>query len=106
MREELMELKEQVRLTQMKISEVESRITTMERLKNALLSAEGKELRDACARVFEHLGWHCAPSESNTEELLLGDTECATGIAKIVRTTSQVRRSDLAQLAESIITYW
>jgi hypothetical protein len=106
LREELLELNEQVRLTQVKITEVESRITNMEWLKNALLSADGRELHDACSRVFEHLGWTCNPSATNTDELLLRDGEWTAGIAKIVRTTSQVKRSDLAQLAESIITYW
>jgi hypothetical protein len=106
LREELLELNEQVRLTQVKITEVESRITNMEWLKNALLSAEDRELHDACSRVFEHLGWNCHKSTTNNDELLLSDGQWTAGIAKIVRTTSQVKRSDLAQLAESIITYW
>lgn len=106
LREQLLELNEQVRLTQMKISEVEGRIQTMEWLKNALLSSEGEDLMRACTRVFEHLGWTVNPADANKNELYLVEAGKAVAIARVVRTATQVKRSDLAQLAESVITYW
>ncbi len=106
LREQLFELNEQVRLTQMKISEVEGRIETMEWLKNALLSGEGEELMKACTKVLEHLGWTIRPADVNDNELYLMDNGSTAAIARIVRTTTQVKRADLAQLAESIITFW
>lgn len=106
LREQLLELNEQVRLTQMKISEVEGRIQTMEWLKNALLSSEGDDLMRACTRVFEHLGWTVSPADANKNELYLMESGKAVAIARIVRTATQVKRYDLAQLAESVITYW
>jgi len=106
LRDELMALNEQVRLTQEKIGEVEGRIRSMEWLKNNLLSAEGDELFRACTKVFEHLGWSVQPSTTNKSELRLIHNDWTEAIARVVRTTSQVKRSDLAQLAESVITYW
>ncbi|MBI4534561.1 MAG: hypothetical protein HY711_11510 [Candidatus Melainabacteria bacterium] len=106
LRKQLVELNEEVRLTQAKIVKVEEQISTMEWLKNSLLSAEDDELMNACTKVFEHLGWTVMPSESHKEELWLKDSNTTVAIARIIRSTAQVNRSDLAQLAESVITYW
>jgi len=106
LREQLLELNEQVRLTQVKIGEVEGRIETMEWLKNALLSLEGEDLMRACTKVFGTLGWQVKPSSGNSTEMWLADGDYTAAIARVVRTTTQVKRSDLAQLCESVITYW
>jgi len=106
LRTELKSLNEQIQSTQLKITDVEGRISSMEWLKNALLSLEDDELYRACAKVFERLGWGVKPADGNPQEAWLQDGEWTVGIARIVRTTSQAKRADLAQLAESIITYW
>lgn len=106
LKNDLGNLNEQVRQTQTKIQEIQKRITTLEWMKNALLALEGEDLHKACAQVLERLGWASKPAEANKEELWLQDGEWTVGIVRIVRTTSQVKRADLAQLAESVITFW
>ena len=106
LREKLFALNEQIRLTQTNIGEVEGRIKSMEELKNSLLSADEDDLLVACTKVFEKIGWAVKPADANKSELWLTDGPPTAAIARVVRTASQVKRADLAQLAESVITYW
>jgi hypothetical protein len=99
-------LADQIRQTQGKISALETRIAVLDGIKNSLLAADGDDLVDACAKVFKRLSWNTENSQGNKEELWLGDGKKANLIARIVRSNSQPKNVDLAQLAQSIITYW
>jgi hypothetical protein len=75
-------------------------------LKNALLAADGEDLKNACSRVFKRLGWTSKQSEADSRELLLSGDETTEVIARIVRSSSSAPRPDVAQLAQSVLTYW
>lgn len=89
-----------------KIVVIDNKIAQMDNIKNALLASEDEALLAACARVFARLGWIARNSDKNKEELLLESPDQTLLIARIVRTPSQAKRTDIAQLAESIINFW
>ncbi|HEY9712330.1 MAG TPA: hypothetical protein V6C72_02605, partial [Chroococcales cyanobacterium] len=97
-------LQDSIRQTQAKIAALDSKISLLDGLKNALLSAEGDELTNACARVFKRLGWQSKPTD-NVEELLLS-TDKPDIMARVTRSTSQAKRSDLVELSASIVNHW
>ncbi len=106
MRDELAQLNETIRSTQQKIEKVQVRIRSMEGLKNALLTADGDELYQSCTKVFEQLGWKVKAAPSYKGEFWLMDGESTAAIVRIIRSASRPKNADLAQLAESIISYW
>jgi len=96
----------QIRQAQEAIAGLDSRITKLEYVKNALLGAEGPSLMDACAQVFSSLGWQVKLSELNENELWLAHANQTQIITRVVKSTAQAKRTELAQLGESVITYW
>lgn len=106
LRDELAELNETIRQTQQKIEKAEGKIRSMESLKNALLTADGDELYQACSRVFEQLGWKVEPSPSLKGEFYLLEGDSTAAIVRVLRTASKPKNADVAALAESIISYW
>jgi hypothetical protein len=106
LRKERDSLAETIRLTQSRISAIDNKLAMLDGLKNALLAADGEELKTACSRVFKKLGWHSKQSDAEAKELLLvgeGHTEV---IARVVRSHGTAPRPDIAQLAQSVLTYW
>jgi hypothetical protein len=99
-------LTEAIQQAQAEISQLDAKINQLENLKVALLGAEGDELMAACMRVFMKLGWTPKISEKDKEELSLSGGDKPQVIARIVRSASQAKRADIAQLAESVITFW
>jgi hypothetical protein len=99
-------VEEQIRLAVVKAKELEDRIDRMEDLKNSLLSAEGDALAEACSKVFERLGWQVKPAIGSENELWLIDEEKTQAIIRLNHSTGQPNRSEMAALAESVITYW
>lgn len=97
-------LAETIRQTQAKITSIENKVAQLEGLKNALLASDGEELLSACSRVFKRLGW--TPKNSDVANEILLSTEKPEVIARVVRTNSQPKSSDVAQLAQSVITFW
>jgi hypothetical protein len=106
LRNSLDEVNEEIRLAQIKARELEDRIERMEDLKNALLSAEGDHLTEAVSRVFERLGWTVKPALRSSDEVWLVDDDKTQAIVRLIYSTSQPNRAELAALAESVITYW
>jgi hypothetical protein len=106
MRDELKDLNDAIRLTQEKIEKVEGRIRSMEGLKNSLLAADGDDLYSACSKVFEQLGWKVKAAPGAKDEFWLMEGDSTTSIVRIIRTPSRPKSADVAQLAESIISYW
>lgn len=106
LRDELAQLNKQLEDTQFKIGNVEGRIANMEELRNSLLWGEPQQLKEACAKVLERLGWQMMPAEDNPDELWLGEENNTAAVAQIVRSETDARRSDVARLAESLISFW
>lgn len=97
---------EQLRQMQLKLSTVDNRIAAVEGIKVALLAAEGEELLSTCNRVLNRIGWNSKPSTNNKEELVLSSVDNAEAIVRIVRSPAMASRSEVALLAESVISYW
>lgn len=106
LRQQLFDLNEEIRLSKLKAQDLERRIETMEDLKNALLSSQGEHLTAACTRVFERLGWTVKPAFGSSDELWLVDGGTTQAIVRLNYAPAQPNRSELAALAESVITYW
>lgn len=106
LRQELVDVNEDVRVAQMKAQELGIRIQTMDDLKNSLLSASGEHLMSAATRVFERLGWQVKTAMGATDELWLMEGEKTQAIVRLIFCPAQPNRAELAGLAESVITYW
>lgn len=105
LRREKSALVDSIKQAQEKISSIDTKISQLDGLKNALLASEGDELTKAAALVFKRLGWNAGPNSSVSNELLLS-ADRPEAIVKVLRTNSQPKSSDIAQLAQSVITFW
>lgn len=103
---ELTDLNEQVRRARQKINDIEDRIRNLGDVKDALLSLSGSRLTQACCKVFDALGWSPKISETSSGEIWLHDGDKMQAIVRVVFSLAQPNRSELAELAESVITYW
>ena len=106
LRQEHTDLNEEIRLANIKAQHLAMRIEQMEDLKNSLLSASGEHLMTAVSKVFERLGWLVKPALGNADELWLVEDDKTQAIVRLNYSTEQPNRSELASLAESVITYW
>ncbi|HEY9677454.1 MAG TPA: hypothetical protein V6C76_05570 [Drouetiella sp.] len=105
LRREKNQLVESIKQAQAKISSIDNKISQLDGLKNALLASEGEDLMNASALVFKRLGWGASNNVGTSSELLLsGDRPEA--IVRVLRTNAQPKSSDIAQLAQSVITFW
>jgi len=91
---------------QAKLNTVETRIASVDQLKCALLAGDQEVLKDACSTVLGRLGWTVSHSNSVDNELLLSNVTKPESLARIVRSESHCNRSEVAQLAESAISFW
>lgn len=103
---ELDDLNEKVRSARQTICKIEDQIRNFGELKDALLSLSGMRLTQACCKVFESLGWSVKISETSSAEVWLRDGDKTQAIVRIVFFPAQPNRAELAELAESVITYW
>jgi hypothetical protein len=109
LRSRLSDLNEEVRQAQIRITDLSKQIESMEDIKNALVSADGKYLSEACTRVFELLGWQVTKAgleAQNIDEFWLLDSDKIEAIVQTVYTQTQARPSELAKLAASVSSYW
>jgi hypothetical protein len=106
LRSQLEEINEGIRKAQSRAQDLEGRIGTIESLKNALLSGEGETLMEAVTKVLETVGWTVKPALGSPEELWLVDGDKTQAIVRLVHSSEQPNRAELANLAESVITYW
>ena len=58
------------------------------------------------ARRLLRLGWQSQQSPTERDEIWLSAGEKPEALVRVIRTLNQPTRSDLAQLAESVITFW
>ncbi|MBI5174994.1 MAG: hypothetical protein HY986_19055 [Candidatus Melainabacteria bacterium] len=100
------QMMEQLRQMQLRISALDSRIRAIEGLKHVLLTGESDPLLAASQEVLSRLGWTVSPSRSNPGELWLSRGDQIDAIARVVRSPGAANRSEIAQLAESVIAFW
>lgn len=105
LRREKTSLTDSIKQAQTKIASIDSKISQLEGLKNSLLAADGDELVNACALVFNRLGWGTTHNSDASNELLLS-ADRPEAIVRVMRTNGQPKSSDVAQLAQSVITFW
>ena len=106
LRKKRLNLLDSIKQAQVEIANVENKISQIENLKNSLLRGEGDELVAACQRILTKLGWNAQPSEKSEQELYLLASDKPQALARIVRSTAQAKRTDIAELGESICSFW
>jgi hypothetical protein len=106
LRKKRVSLLDSIKQAQVEIANVENKITQIEHLKNALLRGEGDELLAACQRILTKLGWDAQPSEKSEQELYLLASDKPQALARVVRSTAQAKRTDVAELGESVCSFW
>ena len=60
----------------------------------------------AAQEVFIRLGYQVQPSRTNPNELWLSRGDQMEAIARMVRSQGAANRTEVAQLAESVISFW
>lgn len=105
LRREKAALTDSIKQAQTKISSIDNKISQLDGLKNALLASDGDDLMNASAIVFRRLGWGAENNVGASSELLLS-ADRPEAIVRVLRTNSQPKSSDIAQLAQSVITFW
>ncbi len=103
---ELDELNEQVKLSQQKIRDVETRVALTKGVRNTLLTTTGDELVEACGKVLSLVGWKVTIAADDKHELRLEVDDKHVCIARVIWTTTQAERSHLGQLSISQTRYW
>lgn len=106
LRQEQSSLSSELANIQAKLNTVESRIASVEQLKQALLAGEPGVLIDACNTVLSRLGWAVSKSPNVNNEVLLANVDQPEALARMVRSDEQCGRTEVAQLAESAIAFW
>jgi hypothetical protein len=106
LRKERESLAESIKQTQSRIVAIDNKLVSLDGLKNALLAADGEELKEACSRVFKRIGWNAQQAENEPKELVLLGKQHAEVIARVVRSSTGAPRPDIAQLAQSVLTFW
>jgi hypothetical protein len=106
LKNEHMQVSEQIRQMQSRLSSVETRIRAVDTLKVILLTGENDALMNGAQEVLSRLGWQVQQSRSNANELWLSHGENVEAIARIVHGPGAANRTEVAQLAESVIAFW
>lgn len=96
----------QLQDVQAKLNTVESKISSVEQLKNALLSGEGEALKEAVGMVLGKLGWTINHNNAAPNEVLLLNVDQPEALVRIVRSESHCDRSEVAQVSGSAIDFW
>ncbi len=100
------QMAEQIRQMQARLSAVEGRINAVETLKTILLTGENVALMSGTQEVLSRLGWQVQQSRTNINELWLSRGDQVEVIARVVHSTGAANRTEIAQLAESVIAFW
>lgn len=100
------QMAEQIKQMQARLSSVEARISAVETLKLILLTGENVALMSSTQDVLSRLGWQVQQSRTNINELWLSRGDQVEAIARVVHSTGGANRTEVAQLAESVIAFW
>ncbi len=106
LKNEHLQMAEQIRQMQAKLSSVEARIRAVDTLKVILLTGENDALLGGSQEILTRLGWQVQQSRSNVNELWLSRGDQVEAIARIVHSPGAANRTEVAQLAESVIAFW
>jgi|GEM_PF-675986 len=106
LRKEHAQLAEQVRQLQNAMNGMEARLETVETLKVALLTGEQEAFLSASQEILTRVGWQVQASRNDANELWLVRGERVEAIARVVRSSVGTNRTELAQLAQSVIAFW
>ncbi len=106
LKNEHQQMAEQIRQMQTRLNSVEARIQAVDTLKVILLTGEGDALLGGTQEVLTRLGWQVQQSKSNANELWLSRGDQVEAIARIVHSSLAANRTEVAQLAESVIAFW
>jgi hypothetical protein len=96
----------QIETEQARVNAIQECLAKIEDLKNHLLGSSGDHLKDACTRALKRMGWTVSQSTMCKQELWLALNDQTEAIARIVESDAQPERIHLAQLAESVISFW
>lgn len=96
----------QLQDVQAKLNTVESKISSVEQLKCALLSGEGEALKEAVGLVLGKLGWTINHNNATPNEVLLLNVDQPEALVRIVRSDSHCDRSEVASVSGSAIAFW
>jgi hypothetical protein len=96
----------QLQDVQAKLNTVESKISSVEQLKNALLAGEGEALKEAVGMVLGKLGWTINHNNATPNEVLLLNVDQPEALVRIVRSDSHCDRSEVAHVSGSAIAFW
>lgn len=99
-------LASQLQDVQAKLNTVESKISSVEQLKCALLAGEGEALKEACGLVLSRLGWTINHNNASPNEVLLLNVDQPEVLVRIVRSDAHADRSEVAQVSGAAIAFW
>lgn len=100
------DLNEQLNDLQAKLDTLRAKIEYVDYLKQCLISGGINELKDACTKVLQRLGWTVSSLENNQNEFLLLSGEHPESLVRMVAGADQCPRGEVASLAESAISFW
>lgn len=100
------DLNEQMNDLQAKLDTLRAKIEYVDYLKQCLISGGINELKDACTKVLQRLGWTVNILENNQNEFLLLSGEHPESLVRMVAGAEQCPRGEVASLAESAISFW
>ncbi len=98
-------LAEELKQLQARLMPIETSLNNLKLVKNSLL-AGGNQLLKCCSDALAALGWVAKPAPSAEAEIWLSLNDKPEALARVILSSGQPKRSDLAQLAESTITFW
>ena len=96
----------QLQDVQAKLNTVESKITSVEQLKCALLAGDGDAMKEAVGLVLGRLGWTVNYNSAAPNEVLLLNVDQPEALVRIVRSDSHCDRSEVAHVSGSAIAFW
>jgi hypothetical protein len=100
------QMSEQIRQLQSRLASVAGRIAKIDLLKEQLLVGETDTLLTGTQEVLTRLGFQVQISRNTPNELWLSNGEQIEAIARVVRSNGTTNRTEIAQLAESVIAFW
>ena len=106
--DERTKLNHQINQIKNQISSLDNQLALYENIRNCLLCSHENELYNAVKMVFKKLNWSIQNNPQNNleNEFLLSEANKIFGLVRIAQSNSEIKRTEFASLAESVINYW
>ncbi len=106
--DERTKLNQQINHIKNQISSLDNQLALYENIRNCLLCSHENELYNAVKMVFKRLNWSIQSNPQNNleNEFLLSEANKIFGLVRIAQSNSEIKRTEFASLAESVINYW